>query len=601
MKSNPNYYNYIIYILSIIALLSCYKLIQNVPFLTQNITNSTFDYTSNIFKEETTFMVTNRQNELKLISQNIKVNKNSDYLIEFEIDEIEGNQNGILRIDFMAEGYDTVNQEHVIYLNSDIQEKKFSFIINSGKNAPNQANFRIFYEEPLKIKISHIAISKFNKFYYILKYSILICLLILIILVIYDIYKLNKILANAIVFSAITIIICKIIITVQSGDSMWNVPTTLSILREGNIDLNEYLALIKEKNNYGIFKVGKMYYNYFPIGMPLITMLFVFIGNILFTGDFLKIEIFSAMVLFAFTNFFFFILSNKLTKSLVNSYILTAIFAFATSNFHIMSGGLWTHGGVEIMLILALLFITKGIEEKNDIWIVFSAMPLAMTYIVRPTSSVFIIILSIYILLAHRKAFLKYCILGSMIAAIFFVWSFRIYGHFLPPYYQGSRLAFNTFWIALLGQSFSPNRGLFIFTPIFLFSMYGIKLAFKHDMFSKFLAISPLPYFFVLAMFPHWWGGHSYGARLFTDLIPFFTLLLVYPLQKINFKQNKIYSVCFTILLLFSLFVQIRAVTDFSVHLWNNTPNMNNNIDQYPERIWDWKDMQIFRGLIRGE
>jgi hypothetical protein len=39
-------------------------------------------------------------------------------------------------------------------------------------------------------------------------------------------------------------------------------------------------------------------------------------------------------------------------------------------------------------------------------------------------------------------------------------------------------------------------------------------------------------------------------------------------------------------------FVHGKAAVRMAVHEWNFTPN---NVDHYPERLWDWTDMQIFR------
>jgi hypothetical protein len=152
-----------------------------------------------------------------------------------------------------------------------------------------------------------------------------------------------------------------------------------------------------------------------------------------------------------------------------------------------------------------------------------------------------------------------------------------------------------TFWEALLGQSFSPNRGLFVFTPLFLFSAYGAYLAFKvRDRFLSFAALALVPYFLATATFGHWWGGFSYGPRLFTDVVPLLVTLLVLPVKRVDLslKKSRLYSALFLVALAFSFFVGQRALFDPGPHQWNADPV---SVDRRPERVWDWKDWQIFR------
>jgi hypothetical protein len=40
------------------------------------------------------------------------------------------------------------------------------------------------------------------------------------------------------------------------------------------------------------------------------------------------------------------------------------------------------------------------------------------------------------------------------------------------------------------------------------------------------------------------------------------------------------------------VYVHGRAAIRMSVHNWNNAPV---SVDEHPERVWSWKDMQIFR------
>ena len=49
-----------------------------------------------------------------------------------------------------------------------------------------------------------------------------------------------------------------------------------------------------------------------------------------------------------------------------------------------------------------------------------------------------------------------------------------------------------------------------------------------------------------------------------------------------------------TLCCIFGFAVQLRGVMSRDVHAWNGTPvNVNDQLD----RLWDWQDMQMLRGL----
>jgi len=58
---------------------------------------------------------------------------------------------------------------------------------------------------------------------------------------------------------------------------MWSIYTTMSIIKEGNINLNEYKDILGKRNYYGIQNIDRNLYNKFPIGSSLISIPFIFI------------------------------------------------------------------------------------------------------------------------------------------------------------------------------------------------------------------------------------------------------------------------------------------------------------------------------------
>ena len=98
-------------------------------------------------------------------------------------------------------------------------------------------------------------------------------------------------------------------------------------------------------------------------------------------------------------------------------------------------------------------------------------------------------------------------------------------------------------WVATL---FSPGRGLFVFSPVLLVIVLLILVLWRHLNF-KWTAVVGLAviaaHWRVIASFRSWWGGASFGSRLFTDVLPWFFLLgmlalaaLLTPTSKKNVK-----------------------------------------------------------------
>ena len=71
---------------------------------------------------------------------------------------------------------------------------------------------------------------------------------------------------------------------------------------------------------------------------------------------------------------------------------------------------------------------------------------------------------------------------------------------------------------------FSPSRGLFVFTPVFLVSLAGMVLAWRRRWcfpLSPYLAAIVVLHALVVMTI---WPGHCYGPRYFADITHLFVL-----------------------------------------------------------------------------
>ncbi len=392
------------------------------------------------------------------------------------------------------------------------------------------------------------------------------------------------------------------------SDNYWYVPTSLSLLKEGNLELSEYTKLL-EKHESGTRRVRGKYYMLFPVGTPLLAMPFVFAATRVYEdvpslqARMYRIAAFSAKLIAALSVALLFLLLVRLTGNLRQSLFLSALFALATSHFGLHAGGLWSHNAVLPLLLAALLLVTAQNEKIR--WL--AALPLAMAYVTRPTYAVHILLMSGYVFVYERKSFVRYVLLGFGVAALFVLFSLQIYGHFLPPYYSQGRILFRNFFQALAANVVSPNRGLFIFTPIFLGSVYGMYTAFRYPTkvspLFRLFSIMAIAHWMIVSTTRNWWAGATVGPRYFCDVLPILILLLIPAREGLGqnpVKVRRILYFMFSVFVAWSLFVQYRTVTSMELIRWNSFPA---GLKQHPERIWDWNDMQIFRSSspVRNE
>jgi len=63
------------------------------------------------------------------------------------------------------------------------------------------------------------------------------------------------------------------------SDPIWSVDTALSIVKEGNTDLDEFKGYLEKEKYYASEVVDGHYYGYFPIGVSILALPFVYLFN----------------------------------------------------------------------------------------------------------------------------------------------------------------------------------------------------------------------------------------------------------------------------------------------------------------------------------
>ena len=399
-----------------------------------------------------------------------------------------------------------------------------------------------------------------------------------------------------------------------SYDSRWAVPTAMSILAEGNTDLDEFRNAM-DPLDMRVQKVRNHLYNYYPLGPALVALPFVAAADgyyrltqgrsyesVLQREAPLAMESFVSSFCVALTAALLYLIAMERLGSAWKSLLVAFVFAFCTSAWSTASRSLWQHAPSMLMLTGTLyLFV---LAEKKPKRIQFAGLLLAFAYVIRPTNSLSVAVLTVLVFVRHRRYFLRYLAWPAAIAVLFVAFNYAVYGAPLPSYFSAQRLRYHArFWEALAVQLVSPGRGLFVFSPVLALSLVGIGIRRKERRFDgldlSLLLILVLHWVAISACAP-WWAGHSYGPRLMTDVVPYFAYFLIPVVGKlarpITWRVTALASLL-TVLAAASFFVHYRGAMAWHGMAWNGVPS---EIGTHLERLWDWRDPPFLRWPAPG-
>lgn len=275
--------------------------------------------------------------------------------------------------------------------------------------------------------------------------------------------------------------------------------------------------------------------------------------------------------------------------------------AFGTQIWSTASRVLW--GDTFFTLLVGAVVWMLVLHEKGTrkISATLLATLLAWAYFSRPTASITVLAVTIYVALHARDRFVGFALTGISWFGLFLAWSWHTFGTWLPAYYRIHSFGFDNLGTGLLGILFSPSRGQFVFVPLTLFVAYLVVRYRRSLPLSGLVTpalIATVGHVLLIGAFPLWHGGHSYGPRYLTPLVPWLVLLAALGLRALLDRRmpgTRLELGAGAILLACSVAVQARGACVRETWTWNLTPN---DISLHPERVWDWRDPQFLAGLL---
>jgi hypothetical protein len=145
----------------------------------------------------------------------------------------------------------------------------------------------------------------------------------------------------------------------------------------------------------------------------------------------------------------------------------------------------------------------------------------------------------------------------------------------------------------LAGTLASPNRGLFVFTPVFLLALpmlWRVLSRPRERPLFTFLSLAALAHLLVHSLWSVWWGGASFGYRLLTEMVPLLILLLALSWEH-WISRRRVWIGAFAALGAVSVYFHFLGALYYPSG-WNERPV---NVDRQPSRVWNASDTELRR------
>lgn len=376
--------------------------------------------------------------------------------------------------------------------------------------------------------------------------------------------------------------------------------TAQALVEHGTIRLDRYV--LDERYLYNPIEPAPNghSYNYFPIGPSLLAVPPVWLArlrgdNMLYAADNRALQ----NVLSSWSV----VVCALLIFALVQSYLpatwalgLTSAFVFGTPVTSTLGTAYWSANSALVLGLGCVLILAMSDRGGIGRWTeaLLGAL-LFLAYLCRPTMALLVPVAGLYLTVRWRRAPVVFATTVAGLLCVFVLFSWREFGTPLPPYYQPDRLGSSRFWAALYGQLLSPSRGVLVGSPFFVLTLLGLacwwRTLLRHGL-AVMSAAWLLLHWVAIASFHHWWGGWSFGNRLFTDALPAAFLLTILVVRRardaLSVRAQRVAITACVIGAAFSVFVHTHQ------GLYNPyTVMWNDGIDINEARVFDWRNPQF--------
>jgi hypothetical protein len=406
------------------------------------------------------------------------------------------------------------------------------------------------------------------------------------------------------------------------GDAHLSLLVSQAILTHRTIRLDSYIDVGNvTASDYQLAQYDGHYYYYGPLGTSLLSIPVVWLSNqvgldMAVAGDDYRLQNFLAAILCSLV----LVACYQICRCFLDwpaSALITTVTAFGSAFSSTLGTALWSHNCAALTILIALFLLVRRLQDPTKRLNPFLfGFVLFFAYLCRPTSAIFVLSMLALILMLERRLFVRTVIALAIPAFFLMVYSWSVYGLLLPPYYlperhgilpnqvledQYSAIDPVSIGVVLYGLLFSPSRGLFTFSPFFLLALAAIPWRQLRPP-QTILLWSVLAWVtlqvLVLSRHRIWWGGHSFGPRLFTDITPAFLIVSAIAWRAIStqwtaWKRRMVAAVYIATGIVGILIHSYTGLFNLSSTDWNGGL-MSPDVGYQLEYLFDWRFPQFW-------
>lgn len=350
------------------------------------------------------------------------------------------------------------------------------------------------------------------------------------------------------------------------------------------------------------------YYYYYPVGTSVFAVPAVWAANRL--GQDMAVQQDNHALqnlLSALSSAAIFLLLYALCRVFLTrreSWLAALVLVAGSSLISTMGAALWSVNLAVLSISLALWLLARRASGQSEtIHPYLFGFCLFAAYFCRASTASFILAALVYLWWTQRSRgeALRASLTAFLLLLAFLAFSWLEYGEAIPQYYSVDRFQVQRapLLLALYGHLLSPSRGLLIYSPFLAPLAVGAIWLFRElkrrPLF--WLCSGWLALHFVSAWrSARWWGGYSFGSRLFAELIPAFALLtaLLWSLikEKAGARAQRLFVNAYLVLGLAGMLINsYQGLTNLNTEQWNGP--LAPDIDRHPEYLLDWEYPQF--------
>jgi hypothetical protein len=358
-------------------------------------------------------------------------------------------------------------------------------------------------------------------------------------------------------------------------------------LKEADFDLDEFTFLYREGIPPYLVRTEKHFVSAYPPGPALMALPFYvppFLAAVSAQSALMvQVEKVAASVFVAISVVLIYHCIAKIAGA-ATALLFALIYAFGTSSLSISSQGLWQHGPSQLLVAASLYLLVRGTEREQGVGL--TGLSLGAAVLCRPTDILMALPLAAYVLHRHPKKWFLFLLWALPSVLFLLAYNLWYFGSITKMAYDQGFFSGNgwatPFFEGLPGVLVSPSRGIFIYSPVFVFALWGIYLSWRSStgVLFRYLSISVILSVVFYSKWKVWWGGWAFGPRLLADITPLLVLLMLPAYARV--RDRPILRNLFFLAAGASVF--IHSLGAYSAAVWN--PEMEG-------RLWSWSDGEL--------